>query len=602
MPVLGERKSGVIGSSSVQRDPMYALAKEFTDVAKSIVNESGIDLYSNPSSALNMPASREALKEFYVNESAPDIEFEDDMSLKEEHISEMEALFENNREAILENAVAGSYSPVVGMTFPLHKNLLMNTVFDKAMPKTVTQSPIWTMTMETRILQTPDGEEIDIWKQQNRIYDAMESVAPFKEVAITLPEAESVDILRDVFKATARHDALGIDTHINAVAVETFVKAGETKLNAATMEEEVADADGKALAWVPVQLKFSPAYGEYDRTLTQKIVVPVSEDGTAATTTELSAVIMGYMKENKFGISASTADIKAVRMAARIDTSSAMVKTCQVKWKTTTTSEEMPNVNPINVTMSPEEVKDVAALYNVNQATKVMSIIQAVLGNYRDDKIHTYLDNSFLRLPDEARISSAFDFAPRQSYYNTHVEWREKTFMDYLDTVATSMLQVLNDSNMTISVIGRSDIIRKITPTTSYTTTQTPTNVGPITLDYCKTVVTSENRVYQFISSDKLRGNDNLIILLKPRNTNRILYQVVDYQFYLSNEIRNAENYALPAIHSFDRFKVQEYQPVQGRVKILNPTGLVTPVINDDPIGVNKMNDGMGLNVPFIHA
>lgn len=598
MPVLGQRKSGVIGASNMQKDPMYALAKEFTQVAQGIVNESGIDIYSNLSSALNMPGSREALKEFYVNESAPEEEFEGDMNLREEHIAEMEALFENNREAILENAVAGSYSPVIGMTFPLHKNLLMNTMFDKAMPKTVTQSPIWTMTMETRLLQTPDGEEIDIWKQQNRIFDAMESVAPFKNVTIKLPEAESVDILRDIFKATARHDALGIDTHINAVAVETWVEEGGVIVDLETGTETVATEAQKAVTWYPVQLRFSPSYGEYDRTLTEKVSIPVSEDGT--TTTELSAVIMGYMKENKFGISASVADIKAVRMAARIDTSSAMVKTCQVRWKTVTTSEEMPNANPINVTMSPEEVKDVAALYNVNQATKVMSIIQAVLGNYRDDKIHNYLDASFVRLPDEARISSAFDFAPRQSFYGTHVEWREKTFMDYLDTVATSMLQVLNDSNMTISVIGRADIIRKITPTTSYTTTQTPTNVGPITLDYCKTIVTSENRVYQFISSDKLRGNDNLIILLKPRNTNRILYQVVDYQFYLSNEIRNAENYALPAIHSFDRFKIQEYQPVQGRVKILNPTGLVTPVINDDPIGVNKMNDGMGLNVPFI--
>lgn len=599
MPVLGQRKNAMIGGSRVSKDPMYALAKQFTEVTNSILNESGVDLYGNPAQALNIPASRDALKEFYVNESAPECDFED-MEDREIHEEEMSALFENNREAILENAVAGTYSPVVGMAFPLHKNLLMNTVFDKAMPKTVTVAPIWTMTMETRILQTPDGEEIDIWKQQNKIYEAMESVAPFKQVAMKLPEVEQTDILKDVFKATARHDALGIDTHIDAVAVETWVATGGLKLNADTLQEETVTADPgeKALTWVPVKLNFSPAYGEYNRTLTQKVQIPVSEDGT--TYTELTTVISGYMKDNKFGIFAGDTKIVAVRMAAKIDTSSAMVKTCQVKWKTTTTSEEMPNANPINVTLSPEEVKDVAALYNVNQATKVMSIIQAVLGNYRDDKIHNYLDNSFLRLPDEARISSAFDFAPRESYYATHVEWREKTFMDYLDTIATSMLQVLNDPNMTISVVGRADLIRKITPTTTYTTTQTPTNVGPITLDYLKTVVSSENRVYQFISSDKLRGNDNLIILLKPRNTNRILYQVVDYQFYLSNEIRNSENYALPAIHSFDRFKVQEYQPVQGRVKILNPTGLKTPVTNDDPIGVNTMNDAMGLNAPFI--
>ena len=600
MPVLGQRKSAMIGSTGITKDPMYALAKQFTDVAHNIMNESGVDVYANPTVAMNVSAASDALKDFYVNESAPECDLQD-MDERAMHEAEMEALFENNRDAILENAVAGTYSPVVGMAFPLHKNLLMNTVFDKAMPKTVTVSPIWTMTMETRILQTPSGEEIDIWKQQNRIFEAMESSAPFKQVAIKLPEVESVDILKDVFKATARHDALAIDTHIDAVAVKTWAKEGDVKLNETTLAEEgkVETADGElAVTWVPVRLNFVPAYGEYNRTLTQKVVIPTSQDGQ--TYEDLATVISAYMKDNKFGIFSGDAKILGVRMAAKIDTSSAMIKTCQVRWKTVTTAEEMPNCNPINVTMSPEEVKDVAALYNVNQATKVMSIIQAVLGNYRDDKIHNYLDESFVRLPDEARVSTAFDFAPRQGYYADHIEWRQKTFMDYLDTVATSMLQVLNDPNMTISVVGRADIIRKITPTSSYTTTQTPTNVGPITLDYCKTVVSSENRVYQFISSDKLRGNDNLIILLKPRNTNRILYQVVDYQFYLSNEIRNSENYALPAIHSFDRFKVQEYQPVQGRVKILNPTGLKEPVVNDNPVGVNSMNDAMGLNAPFI--
>jgi hypothetical protein len=59
----------------------------------------------------------------------------------------------------------------------------------------------------------------------------------------------------------------------------------------------------------------------------------------------------------------------------------------------------------------------------------------------------------------------------------------------------------------------------------------------------------------------------------------------------VSNEIRNAVNYALPAIHAFERFKFYEYQPVQARVKILNPTGLKTWVDNKDPMGQNAMND-----------
>jgi hypothetical protein len=43
---------------------------------------------------------------------------------------------------------------------------------------------------------------------------------------------------------------------------------------------------------------------------------------------------------------------------------------------------------------------------------------------------------------------------------------------------------------------------------------------------------------------------------------------------YVSNEIRNAKNPALPALHAFERFLFKEYQPVQGRVKILNRSGL----------------------------
>ena len=88
---------------------------------------------------------------------------------------------------------------------------------------------------------------------------------------------------------------------------------------------------------------------------------------------------------------------------------------------------------------------------------------------------------------------------------------------------------------------------------------------------------------YEFISSDKIRANgigawnqgnpDELLIMLKPRGTNRIMYIVYDYQFYVANDIRNAANPTLPAVHMFDRWKFYEYQPVQGRITVKNPTG-----------------------------
>ena len=65
---------------------------------------------------------------------------------------------------------------------------------------------------------------------------------------------------------------------------------------------------------------------------------------------------------------------------------------------------------------------------------------------------------------------------------------------------------------------------------------------------------------------------------------------------YVSNEIRNAKNPALPAIHAFERWKFVSYQPVQGRIKILNPTGFTSIAPNDDPIGTSTYSDFNLLN------
>ena len=165
--------------------------------------------------------------------------------------------------------------------------------------------------------------------------------------------------------------------------------------------------------------------------------------------------------------------------------------------------------------------------------------------------------------------------------------------MHTLDQFVTGLLTVLRDPNMKICVIGRPALIRAITPVEyAY---QTPSNVGPIELDFKKTVVTSDKREYNFISSEKLFGNDNLIVLLIPKNTNRIIYRLYDYQMYISNEIRDAENPALPALTAFQRYKFFEYQPVQGRLFVANPTGLREHLPNvDSGVGSYYANNDLG--------
>lgn len=543
MPVIGNRKTVDMGKGYLQ-DPISTFASSFRDMAQNILTESGTDLFSEPSKAMMIGSANDTMKNFFIESSAD----RKGMTAEEydDHIEMMTEQYLNDRQAVLEYASVGQFNPVIGMTFPLHKNILMNNIFDKgAIPKVVAREPKFTTTMETRWLVTPEGKKIDMFRNQMEMTDAIEATAPFVEVELALPEYGQTDILEKINASSL--DNLSIETSICAVKIDTK-SHGEQ--------------------WCPVKLEFTPSYGEFDRSLIESIKVSAAEEKE----TVVEDVISATMHENRVQVSALRGKVKAVKLRARKDTSNGLLQTCSVQWGAKTDIVEIPSAIPINTPISPDEVKDIGALYNVNQLSKIMSMFKTVLENYKDDKIKRELDKSFATLPETDKIKGTFDFAPREGYALDHVEWRHKTFFDALDTYVTEMLQVLNDPNMTVSIFGRPDLIRKITPT-EYTY-QTPSSIGPVELDFVKTVVTSDKRSYHFVSSQKLKGSDELIIILCPRNTERIIYRIYDYQMYVSNEIRNASLHTLPSIHAYERFKFYSYQAVQGRVNIINPTGL----------------------------
>lgn len=641
MPIFGERPTKKPGSS-YEHDAMASFAKDFLNEVSSMLKQDRVDYFSETAKALKLESCEDRIRNFFIEESAD----KNGMTAEEyeDHIEMMNEMFINDKEAINEHTSMGVMNPVIGMTFPIHKNIMMNNIFDKgAIPKCVAVSPKFTVSMETRWLIDPEtGEKIDFFREQHKMTDTIEKAAPLKSMYLPLPEAENTNILMTLFGVNSRHDHLSIESYVSGIVGSRVVFPGQkiqvvvsdgTTNSIVTYVNNTTDAvvvkAGATVAGITGTIvgaifdwkgNFVPAYGTYDRQICEQFSIPAVDAAVASTTIDgawdltvggqtvvgassenavpdalrTKGFVSGYSKDDRFGLQSSNANVTGVILTSRLDTSSAMLRTASVSWSTRTDIIEIPNAVPINVTVSPEEVKDIAALYQVNQLTKVMSLIKTSLHNLKDDKIRRGLDTSFIEMPADSKIARQFDFAPSQNYALDHIEWRQKTFMDALDTHVTQLIHVLNDPNVTVNIIGRDDLIRKITPT-EYTY-QTPTNIGPVQLDFVKTVVTSDKRTYQFISSDKLRDSNNLMIILCPRNSDRFMYRIYDYQTYISNEIRNAENSSLPAIHAFERWVLKEYQPVQGRIRILNPTGLrnyaTDYAYNNDPIG---RGDGMGI-------
>lgn len=568
MPVVGQVTSNSIGNSFTHKEP-NSLCESFANVAQNIRRTTQRELFMNPVETVMDPASRSALKEFFIKGSydPEDPNMKNNPQAVEDHMQMMTEMFDNNCQAITENQTIAVFNPVVGMTLPMHKFILINSIFDKGgIPKFVTKQPKWTETIQYPMIVDREGKKHNLFFEQSKITDIMNQTAPFTEFEVTLPEANTTDFL----DANHLGDPLG---NISIASYISAVQIGEK--------------------WYPTNITFKPTYGTTARIAVETVTVEEKDDDGNVTNT-YNDTISATMNDNKFTVMSLSQGsvVKAVKLKLKLDTSDARVKTPSVAWEETSDFFEVPEANPINVPISPEVVKDVYAMYGANQINIVMSLIKTVLGTYKDDTIKTMLDESYVRLEPWQKIYNKFDFAPREGYAHDHIAWRQATFMDALDTFVSKLIEAWRDTNVSIGIFGRPDIIRKITPTTyDYKSTDA---IGDITLDYSRTISTSEGRVYNFVSSMKFNGSDQLIIVLNPRNTNRFIYRIYDYQLYVSNEIRNHANPTLPAVHAFERFLFKEYQPVQGRVDILNPTGYRQA--DTDAWGYHSDNHGINTN------
>ena len=579
--IAGTRQK-TIGGTAYRNDPLYAYAKAFTEAANNILTVENYDLFAEPMRTIRSTGAKEALKEFFCENFVND----DDVTKTAEQLQDMhedvEAQFENDITAMQENAYMSEYAPMVGMALPIHKLILMNNVFSQGggVQRVQAIQPNFTINMERRILVTPDGTEIDMFLEQNKIADAIDSTAPTKEFDLDLPQLEGATDIVGQLGGTVT-DELSSITHVCGIYVENvYIAEGDflpDENGWYSNKGQIATAEDAGLKniWFRVNVPFTPSYGgpnRNERVLNQPITIQYKKDASGTVET-LKDTLFGSMNKSKVALTTLTGKIKKVKLAAKLNTSNAQLDEVYVKWKVDSDYVEIPEATPINTTISPEEVKDVAAMYDSNQVTKVMSMTKTALSEYKDMKMKRFFDQSYAEMDERTSFAGEFDFAPNEGYALDWVTFRQATFMDYLDDLVTRMLQVLNDPNMTVTIYGDPRIVRKVTPT-EYTY-QAPANIGPVTLDYTQTIVNNKDqRVYNFVGSDKFRNTNELMIILNPRNTDRICYRLYDYQLYISNEIRNSANPSLPSIHAFERWLLKAYQPVQSRIKILNPSGL----------------------------
>lgn len=598
-------------------DRMYGVTKDWVNRLAAIKQETCIDPVSNPQRALCESAVTNDLLSYYkqwsYNPSDPkfDPKFGGNPDLIQEVEEEMTLFYENDRRCMCESMAINGFNPTMTFTPPLHKDILMNCVWQQGIiPRLVTNTPTIQVEREVRLLVDPvTGQKFDMFQEQYKIHEAMQAARPMKKCPVAFPHNKTYNFLDMLFGTTGGKSTMGVqehldtDAHISGIVLQSATVApGETvevvvacnhhgtwqlfpdptdtpvqvaqhfgtytNTNSAAVTITIPTTIGpdSMAVIVPTRLITYPIIGDSDRS-------GFNHEITVSTATGVKNVLVsGVYRDDQLQVMTDdTTSVAGFIFSCRQASSTGTLKSPHGEWIRKTHMERIPEATHIQANVSPEEMKDVSVLYNVNQITKHMSFFATMLEENRDGEAAQFIDDSFRKMPWRKQMSHVFDFNPAFQFVEDHIDWARKAFLPDLDTWVTQMLNIWNDGNVVVNIVGRSDIIRKLTPTTY--TWSTPSQVGPFQLDFVKTVQTSDNRTYQFISSDKMRDQNNLIILLTPKNSERFMYRIYDYQTYVSNELRSAENIYLPAITAFDRWGIFEYQPVQARIRCVNVMG-----------------------------
>lgn len=566
--------------SANNQNKMYEYADKFNNLVASITEATGYDLYQEPTKVFRNKKALGLLEDFFVEESYDPNEFTTAEEVKD-HIDTMKLQFKNDVKGLLENVTTGTMNPIIGMSTTLHKQILMNMVYDKgAIQKIVSDSPAYTITQQYRYLIDTDGNKIDMFREQNKMTAAIKKSNPFKVIDVTLPETGTTDFV-SALDGTSR-DRLSLSTKIVAFKISDVVfEIGDPLPN----DDGYYDPNGTLATvketkdvWFRQVIDLTPSYASNsgDRMAVKVVGATVKQDNAGTTeTVEITDTITAmYDKDkNRYTITSAAGKVSGIRLKARLDASAGTLKTCQVSWDTKTIYDEIPDAIPINTTFSPDEMKDIQALYKVDQLSETMQMIKTVLLNYKDDEIKTELDSSFEDLPASNKANGQFNYCPPDNYALGHVQYIKDHFYYYFDSFITHLYQIYNDANLTVSIFGDPDMVRRTVPTE--VVYNSPAKIGPVELNFFKKTSTDGNRVYQWIGSDKNRGDDEFTVVLTPTGDNkRITYRIIDYMMYIGNDVRNSVNYELPSVHAYERWKFFQYEPVQARLKILNPSGL----------------------------
>lgn len=506
--------------------------------------------------------------DFFTEDSYDPAQFDYDQDKINNFLEALEVKFKNNINAINNHLYesAGTngglgqtnLNAIVGLSLPLSKMILMNNMFLNTMPVMVSDSKIINKDFEVRYLVDPrTGNRIDMYKDQNKIFDILHKSNPVKELVI--PVNTEVDAVVEL--------ALGSTENINNVYIESVKVDVQVEIGDILPDGTIAESQEEKELDIKIGKQLNESYNG-----------PSFNRDIIFNGRSLGKIFVGR-DINKISFMAINNKFKSVKMLLTKDNSNLTDIVPRVEWEIVKNQISIDHEVSLSTSYTLQLRHDYKSLHDVDLLSTIVESSKIALDDYKDTYINLALDEDYENTLNNLKVYREVDFASKQNFTGIADEWIQSTFKNSFDEVVDALVRIVNDPNVEILVYGRPILIEKVLPKNSEGRIDFSNKIGSQNIEYAKSTITTSNKKAHFISSQKLTTDTNNLlnntfkIVLNPTN-DRTMYTIAEYQTYIGPDIKTAKDAHLPGITAFDRFELLKFEGVQGRMPILNISGI----------------------------
>lgn len=529
--------NGLVSTKKVQNDAFSEMLKETNDLFKS----HGINMFTKFSDII----TENTLYQSYTDKLQE--------GLSEDDASQMQALFDNQRLAFINESTLGDIAPIAGLSMPMLRKTWVKCSLKNAIETETATKPAFAVTYMKPVVVTATGEEFDPTKELR-----WADQAGFGNLPAVIADYLAPSVAHNLITSTLVNGVAA--SKVNGDALNTALWIQKVKI---TVPNDTATEEKEVVVKIKAGLQ-GEIYGK---------ITTTSAHALPANQVTVTDTLFGKVDFTTGDVTVASALglIKGVSFLGTL-TQEANTRTDRVEFRISKQEINIPAASHMEASLPMEFIQDTMALYNIDAAAEATNLLSELVSQKLDQEIYRFFESCDIDAGTPYQAS--FDCRPAPGFNGKPTEWRSelKTLINYWCVKIREDLQIETGYFV---LMGNPLDMMLLDEHVSWTTRANTDSIGGVMTTFDMGVLTGANTI-KVVSSSRVPAG-KLRIVFYPTTQQQKSYVYYPYSYILSSNLRSgaAGTQNLPTIVVSKRHIMHKYSDMQFTVNILNNKGIM---------------------------